>query len=143
MKSFLEFRKINYTPVVNDFIFTSYIEEIKKDSLKYYNQPNFFYERKPEKQLVGKVIQPYQLQYLRRIKEILEKNQTQFKIVLGPTYDQKYFNKEDIEILKQYFGEDTIYDFSGQNAYTSDKANYYEIYHYKPNVARDIMEKIY
>lgn len=143
MKTYLEYRKINYTPVVNDFIFTSYIEEIKRDSVKYYTQPNFFYERNPEKQLPAKVIKPYQLQYLKHIKEILQRNNTKFKIVLGPTYDQKYFNKEDLNVLESYFGKDNIYDFSGQNEYTNNKTNYYEIYHYKPNVARDIMRRIY
>lgn len=143
MRSFLEFRKINYTSVVNDFVFTSYIEQIKRDSVNYYNQPNFFYERNKEKQFGGKVIKPYQLKYLQQIKEVLTRQHTQFKIVLGPTYDQSYFNEYDKEILNQYFGKENIYDFSGINNYTNDKTNYYEIYHYKPNVANDIMQKIY
>ncbi len=143
MRTYLEFRKINYTPVVNDFIFTSYIDEIKKDSVNYYNQPTLFYERSPEKQLVNKVIKPYQVQYLGRIKAVLERNNTNYKIVIGPTYDQKYFNADDLKVLERFFGKEHIYDFSGQNEYTNNKTNYYEIYHYKPNVARDIMNKIY
>lgn len=143
MRNFLEFRKINYTPIVNDFIFTSYIEEIKQDSVKYYNQPNFFYTRKPEKQISEQIIKPYQLKYLDQIKEVLTKNKTQFKIIIGPTYDQIYFNSKDLEILKKIFGEDKIFDFSGQNDFTNDKTNYYEIYHYKPNVANEIMHRIY
>jgi hypothetical protein len=143
MRTYLEFRKINYTPVVNDFIFTSYIEEIKKDSVNYYNQPTLFYERSAEKQFVGKVIKPYQIQYLKRIKDVLERKSTDYKIVLGPTYDQKYFNVDDLKILEAIFGKQHIYNFSGQNEYTNDKTNYYEIYHYKPKVARDIMSKIY
>jgi hypothetical protein len=143
MRSFLEFRKITYTPVVNDFVFTSYIEQIKRDSVNYYNQPNFFYERSKEKQLVKPVIKPYQLKYIQQIKEVLTRKHTKYKIVLGPTYDQHYFNEEDLKILIQYFGKENIYDFSGINEYTNDKTNYYEIYHYKPNVANDIMEKIY
>jgi hypothetical protein len=143
MRSYLEFRKITYTPVVNDFIFTSYIEQIKIDSVNYYNQPNFFYERPKDKQLVGSVIKPYQIQYLKQIKEVLSNKKTNYKIVLGPTYDQYYFNQDDLSILIKYFGKENIYDFSGINDYTNNKTNYYEIYHYKPNVANDIMGKIY
>ncbi|WP_435355014.1 hypothetical protein [Emticicia sp. SJ17W-69] len=143
MRSFLEFRKINYTPIVNDFIFTSYIEQIKADSTKYYNQPNFFYERKKEKQLGGQVIKSYQLKYLQKIKEVLSRQGTQYKIVLGPTYDQIYFNETDLKILIKFFGKGNIYNFSGINEYSNDKTNYYEIYHYKPNVANDILKKIY
>jgi hypothetical protein len=143
MRSFLEFRKITYTPVVNDFIFTSYIEQIKRDSVIYYNRSDLFYERPKEKQLVGQVIKPYQLQYLQEIKEILARQKTKYKIVLGPTYDQSYFNKDDMKLLIQYFGQENINDFSGINDYTNNKTNYYEIYHYKPNVANDIMRRIY
>ncbi len=143
MKQFLEFRKINYTPVVNDFIFTSYIEQIKKDSVGYYNQPDFFYRRSKEKSLQAPAIKAYQLKYLAMIKESLKKNNTKFKIVLGPTYDQHYFNQQDLATLIKYFGKENIYDFSGINEYTENVANYYEIYHYKPSVANDIMNKIY
>ncbi len=143
MRSFLEFRKINYTPIVNDFIFTGFIENIQRDSVQYYNQPDFFYTRPQEKQFVGKVIKPYQLKYIEEIKAIFERNNTKFKIVLGPTYDQKYFNSEDLAILQEYFGAKNIYDFSGQNEFTNHKTNYYEIYHYKPSVANKIMDKIY
>ncbi len=103
MRSFLEFRKINYTPVVNDFVFTSYIEQIKRDSAIYYNQHDLFYERKKEKQLGGKVIKPYQLKYLQKIKEVLARKNTKYKIVLGPTYDQLYFNENDLKTLIKYF----------------------------------------
>lgn len=143
MRQFLEFRKINYTPVVNDFIFTSYIEQIKTDSVAYYNQPDFFYKRKKEKNLQPPAIKAYQLKYLAMIRESLKKNNTKFKIVLGPTYDQHYFNQQDLETLIKYFGKENIYDFSGINEYTENIANYYEIYHYKPSVANDIMNKIY
>lgn len=143
MRQFLEFRKINYTPVVNDFIFTSYIEQIKKDSVGYYNQPDFFYKRSKERNLQPPAIKAYQLKYLTTIKESLKKNNTKFKIVLGPTYDQHYFNQQDLDTLIKYFGKENIYDFSGINEYTENVANYYEIYHYKPSIANDIMQKIY
>lgn len=143
MRQFLEFRKINYTPVVNDFVFTSYIEQIKKDSVGYYNQPNFFYKRSKEKNIQPPAIKPYQLKYLAMIQESLKKNNTKFKIILGPTYDQAYFNQQDLATLIKYFGKENVYDFSGINEYTENIANYYEIYHYKPSVANDIMAKIY
>lgn len=143
MRQFLEFRKINYTPVVNDFIFTSYIEQIKKDSVGYYNQPDFFYTRSKAKNLQPPAIKAYQLKYLAMIKESLKKNNSKFKIILGPTYDQHYFNQQDLETLIKYFGKENIYDFSGINEFTENVDNYYEIYHYKPSVANAIMNEIY
>ena len=143
MRNFLEFRNINYTPVVNDFVFTSFINQIKQDSVKYYNQPNFFYARSKEKKSAEKTIKTYQLKYLEQIKVVFDQNGTKFKIVISPTYDQQFFNEDDLKTLNKYFGKENIYDFSGINDYTNDKTNFYEIYHYKPNVANDIMNKIY
>jgi hypothetical protein len=77
------------------------------------------------------------------IKESLFKNNTKYKIILGPTYDQHTFNQQDLDLLIKYFGKEHIYNFSGINDYTNNIANYYEIYHYKPSVANDIMNKIY
>ncbi len=143
MRKFLEFREINYTPIGNDFIFTSYINEIAKDSIKYYHQPDFFYKRSAKAIVSPPIIQNYQLNYLKNIKKLLEKHQTNYKIVIGPTYNQVIFNPKDLQILIDIFGKNHVYDYSGKNRFSEDIGNYYEIYHYKPQVANAIMNEIY
>lgn len=41
------------------------------------------------------------------------------------------------------FGENNIYDFPGVNSITEDYHNYYEDSHYRPCVARFILQTIY
>ncbi len=143
MRNYLEFREINYTPIYNDFIFTGYIKEIAKDSLKYYNQPDFFYQR-PKNPVVGiPVIKPYQINYLKKIQSLLQKHHTNYKIVIGPMYNQVIFNPTDLKILNDIFGSSHIYNYSGKNRFSENMGNYYEIYHYKPQVANEIMREIY
>lgn len=143
MRNYLEFREIIYTPIKNDFIFKSYIDEIAKDSVAYYSKPDYFYERPTEKIVSNTIIKPYQEQYLKRISEVLKRQKSDYKVVLGPFYNQIYFHEKDLALLEKYFGKDKIYDFSGQNEFTNDKRNYYEVFHYKPTVAREIMKRIY
>ncbi|MFN3849890.1 MAG: hypothetical protein ACK4NY_10695 [Spirosomataceae bacterium] len=143
MNGFLEHRFISYTPINNDFIFTSYEDDLKKmGEEKYYQQP-FFYERDSSAKISKPIIQAYQLKFLGEIKSVLDKHQTDYKIVIGPMYNQLKFNPKDIEILENQFGKRNIYDYSGVNEFTKDKRNYYEIYHYRPQVARQIMSRIY
>jgi hypothetical protein len=47
-----------------------------------------------------------------------------------------------MQILKGLFGEN-LYDFSGKNAFTEDKYNFYESSHYRKKVGDGIMAIIY
>lgn len=132
-----------YTPVNNNFIFKEYNDALAKDSLGYYSQ-DLFYKRDTLANLSEpQSIKPYQHKFLKEIKEIFLKNNTKVKIVISPNYNLKKFNKTDLETLESYFGAQNIYDFSGKNELSLPLSNFYEIYHYKPLVARKILEDIY
>ncbi len=80
---------------------------------------------------------------LEEIKQILDKHDATYRVVISPLYNQIKFNDIDLMILKSIFGDEYLYDFSGVNKFTSDYHNYYENSHYRPHVAREIMEIIY
>lgn len=80
---------------------------------------------------------------LKQIAQILHKNKTSYKIIVSPLYDQKKMSKRDVCILKEIFGYNKVYDFSGKNLFTEDYHNYYEESHYRPIVAMKIMSIIY
>ncbi len=80
---------------------------------------------------------------LEEMRDILVKHHTNYKIIISPLYDQKKLNPQDLAYLKEVFGKNNVFDFSGVNEYTSDYHNYYENSHYLPSVARDIMSKVY
>lgn len=156
-----------YTPVKNDFIFQGYIDQIKEDSVAYYardlfykrsekeetapplidypepkKEPNSFLE-KTEQFLAFEEKNKTDLEYLREIKGIFDENQTEFRIIFGPNYDQKKVNPKDLELVKSLFGAGKVFDYTGKNELTESLSNYYEIYHYKPILARRILEEVY
>ncbi len=80
---------------------------------------------------------------LLEIHGILEKQKSNYRIVINPLYDQKKINPDDLNYLQNLFGRDRVFDFSGINKFTQCYTNYYESSHYRPQVAREIMNLIY
>lgn len=83
------------------------------------------------------------IRMLRDIADILHRHHTQYKVVINPLYDQIRFNPADLRVLRDIFGASSVYDFSGKNSITSDYRNYYEDSHYRPFIARQLMDSLY
>lgn len=124
--------------------------ELRRDDLEHkintdpaYHENQIFYQR-PDTLVYTEVqINCKQLDWLRQIKKIFDKNKTDYKIVIGPMYSQHKFNDSDAKKIIDVFGKDRVYDFSGKNELTSKKTNYYETSHYRPLVGDSIMHYIY
>ena len=89
------------------------------------------------------VIKEEQIKMLYHIKELINKSNTNCKIVVSPLYDQIKFNPYDLEILQSIFGHTNVYDFSGINEFTNNPLNYYENSHYRPILCNEILSIIY
>ena len=138
-----EWSRYVYDSITNDFSLYNRIKSIADDSLKFYSNKTAFYDRNPTKSMHWACIDEPCLSLLKEIKSILDKHKTNYKIVISPGYDQDSFNSRDLENLKQLFGSDNVYDFSGKNQYTENKGNYYDHNHYKPYIAAQLLQKIY
>jgi hypothetical protein len=131
MEGYIEGRKIVMDTVSNELTNLDQEAEITKTPVQYYERrATIFYERKGE--TTDSV----------RIKRLLEKNNTNYKVILSPLYEQIKFNNADFSILKTLFGAN-LFDFSGKNVFTESKFNYYEASHYRPHVGDSIMKIIY
>ena len=80
---------------------------------------------------------------LENIHSIFKKHNSDVRIVISPLYNQKKLNEKDLAYLKNLFGTERVFDFSGINKITNDYNNYYEASHYRPHVSRELMEIIY
>ncbi len=124
--------------------------ELRREDLEHkintdpsYHENHIFYQR-PDTLVYREVqINCKQLDWLRQIKKIFDKNKTDYKIIIGPMYTQHKFNDSDTKKIIDVFGKDRVYDFSGKNEMTSKKTNYYETSHYRPLVGDSIMHYIY
>ena len=141
MDEFFKF-KYYYTTPKNDFLFPENIELLKKDSLAYYQ--NDWFPFKPENpKMYEESIKSHHLADLSLIADIFKENGTNYKIIIGPLYDQRPYNQKDKATLERLFGKANVYDYSGKNEITNYLGNYYEGSHFKPVVGRKILSEIY
>ncbi|GGB16552.1 hypothetical protein [Puia dinghuensis] len=141
----LDDRPFIYDYVTNEMRQDYFEEMIKKDPQEYYNpRKAMFYNRDTTTQKIAEAsLQKPQKILLDTIAAIFKRNSTNYRIVISPLYDQLKLNPADLLFLRQRFGENTVFDFSGINAITNNEQNYYETSHYRPHVANAIMKIIY
>jgi len=128
----------------NQLKYDLYDHQIKIDPDLYYaDKRTIFYKRSTIQTTDGSVIHKEQKELLENIYKILTARNTNYKIIISPLYDQKKINSNDLNFLKNLFGSENVYDFSGINSITSDYHNYYETSHYRPVVCDSIMKLVY
>ena len=145
MKGIVETRPIDYNAITNDFYLKVYDEELEKNPEGYIKKHIEAYTARDTVNMTFSplVINEKQISLLSDIYKVLSKQHTKYKIVIPPPYNQEYLNKKDLEKLDSIFGKENVYDFSGKNEYSRNIENYYESFHFRPKVARDIMRRIY
>ncbi|HTP65432.1 MAG TPA: hypothetical protein VMJ66_08585 [Geobacteraceae bacterium] len=135
---------MRYDPVTGDMELPDHERVIRENATKFYANPAIFYPRDFNvKKYSPPVIGQTQQCLLREIKQILTAHKTHYKVVISPNYDLNYLDRGDLEKLQEIFGRENVYDFSGINEYTRDVHNYYESSHFRPVVARRILDEIY
>lgn len=143
MKDYIDAGKTDLDPISNGVSMAAIEAEISKDPPGYYESRNaMFYERKGESLDSMNRIDKTSLYMLKEIKKILLKHNTRYKIILSPIYDQMKFSPGDLRMLTEIFGNN-LYDFTGKNAITSSKYNWYETKHFRTYIGDSILNVIY
>ncbi len=82
---------------------------------------------------------------LRHIKAVFDKHHTDYRIVISPAYCYTHpsISPHDLDILKEIFGSDRVYDYSEKSELTSDCYNFTDADHFGLSVGWQIIEEIY
>lgn len=82
---------------------------------------------------------------LKHIKEVLDRNETDYRIIVTPAYGYKYpvITKGDLDVLNSIFNEERVFDFSGRFDITLDYNNFSDPNHFGQNVGWQMLEEIY
>lgn len=85
------------------------------------------------------------IQQLNRIKDVFNKHDTEYRIIITPGYCYSYptISPVDLNILYSIFGTEKVFDYSGKNVLTSDYNNYSDPNHFGLYVGYKIIENIY
>ena len=82
-------------------------------------------------------------QMLNEIKAILDKNNTNYKVLICPSYNQVAYNREDLELTEAVFGKEHVTDFTGINRFTQEKSNFYDATHFKKFIGKQMLDSAY
>ena len=128
----------------NQLSYYIYDKEIKNNPKSYYSDKHELFDKRDTIQKFSEPsINRDQEVLLKSIYSILESHKTNYKIIINPLYDQIKINPKDLIYLRNLFGIENVFDFSGINSITNDYHNYYETSHYRPRVCDSILNIIY
>lgn len=136
---------LHYEPLTNEQKLTAFEEQIDHDASSYYaSRMHYFYPRDTTSLHPGPpVIQQVQKDMLLDIARIFRQHNTKFHVILSPLYSAIPMHSEDMKWLEETFGSERVHDFSGWNNYTRNYLNYYENSHFRPHVAKSMMDEAY
>lgn len=135
--------EVEYDVRINEMKFTG--NDRLLDQSMYYTPERMkvFHERSKQEATGDTIIREEHYKLLQQIATIFKEEQTDYRVVISPLYNQVKLNPSDLMLLKHLFGTDRVFDFSGKNEITEDYRNYYENSHYLPSVCNHILEEVY
>lgn len=120
---------------------------IKIDSVGFYNNnkniKKFSKYMTDYETISPSVIDNNQVITLKKIRNLLDKDGTKVKIVVSPLFSKIKMNNSDLNQLKNIFGKENVFDYSGLNEYTKEYRNYYDPSHFRRHIAQGILRDIY
>ena len=138
--------QVRIDPRTNDYFWAEYDRELQADPAAFYQR---FATRHPRDEAAGppaceaRAIGAEPRKYLMRIREIFKKHQTDYRIVIPPVWDQVCTAPEDLAVLREIFGADKVFAFSGVNDFTRDATNFYDAIHVRPFVGDQLLQAMY
>ncbi len=118
-------------------------EAISNNSYYQGNVMDYFKERPDTLTYATKCIYEEQKGLINRIASLLKSSNSNYKVIISPGYDQLKLNRDDYHILCSVFGVKNVFDFSGKNNLTEDYHNFYDISHYRPQIASTVLDSVY
>lgn len=83
------------------------------------------------------------IEHLKQIKNLFDKQKTNFKIVFGPEYQCTKMGADILTEFNKIFASENVYDFTQDSEYCDNPILYYEPNHYRPVVGSYMLEEIY
>ena len=131
-----------YDSVSNELQYQWLEDIIRRNPDSFYNGKRF-YARDHSLRYYNRIIGENRTKMLMNIKRILDEDHTNYRILINPLYDQMKLDTNDMKVIVRVFGKENVFDFSGVNDITDDRRNFYEISHYRPQVAARMLDTAY
>jgi len=112
---------------------------IKEQAVKKQNMD--YYKGKKEK-IDPAALDPFDLDLLNQIQEFFVKHGTDYVVIFPPNTAIEKINAKTINKVIEVFGQESVFDYSGKNQVVFSKKDFADNIHFKPYVARRILDSI-
>ena len=140
----LDDKPFSYNPLTNELQY-KHFEDLAARG-EYYNSDRlkkFQPQRDGQVRFSAPVINEKMKVQLSEIARILQKSSCNVQVVISPLFNQIHMSKDDVQLLQSLFGETSVHDFSGINPLTASHEGYYERSHYRPHIAKAVLDSLY
>ena len=135
---------VRIEPETNDYIFASNERDLRANSEAYYaRRRSDFPPHRGSPPCAMPVVGAPQLALLEEIRAAFDRQQTKYRIVRMPMYDQVCLDAADRRALDAIFGAENVFDFTGVNEFTADEENFYDPGHVRVAVANLVLDAMY
>lgn len=122
--------------------YTCQVGEVGKDKQDMYHGGDSIVISVSESPVLEQLINERQKFLLAEIRDMLEEEGCDYRIILDPLSDQRTYCESDMLFLYTIF-RGHLYDYSGKNVLSENPSNYRDPGHYHSGIARQIMNEIY
>jgi hypothetical protein len=133
---------VRIDPSVNDYFWAAEERELAESEDAYYAKRADRFKR-ADTPFWPPGIGPAQRHHLEEIRDIFREQHTDVRLMIPPTYDQQAIGPEDLAILREMFGAENVFDFSGRNEWTEDMHHYYDPGHVRPYIGDKLLAAMY
>lgn len=144
MNDILVTSSYHYDTITNEFYNTGLWDAIKRDSIGFYEKRAGTFPLRSG--VFAEDIRSISDQHeamLEEIRNVFDDQGTSYRIVISPSLKQISFNKNDLSILKNIFGDEYVFDFTGINEFSESIADYTDETHFKRYLAKRMLEITY
>lgn len=89
------------------------------------------------------VIGEPQRKMLTEIRDTFVRHGTDFQIVIGPDFERVRLSSADVALLRTLFGDTRVHDFSRDPGLGLEIHDWYDMAHYRPSLAREMLARVY
>lgn len=139
----IEHKKIKFDKNYNETIYFEDEQLLNESPEKYFGRPMRLYQNPTHIARMRDLLTSKTKADLLHIKDVLERHKTDYKIIIGPNRFVRDISKADEAWMRSTFGN-RFYDFVRPLADVAVREDtYYDGFHYRPHIAKIIIDSIY
>lgn len=129
--------------LTNEEIYASVDSIIDRDGEKFYKSHGMEFDTSDIPHPLPRTISQKDIEHLIAIRDILRRHHTDYRVIIGPNRNTETLHPADEAVMRRIFGRRYFNFVVPMRHLGSQRTTYYDGFHYRPFVARQILDSVY